>query len=272
MSLVKIPNQNSRSQSINNNSCRDRGFTLFELLIAITIGSLLILVSTLALRMGLSNLESGENWLNKTVRTSTRFDFFWQQVSSIRAIPIPKPKNSLERFDEEEETLNDEEVAADENRKPDPNAKKQKIYFKGDNDTISFISPLSLKNHYGHGLIIATYSQENGENGLDLIYKEKRLNPAVLSSIVEDSEDSLDMDNKGIVFFKDCDEITFEYLKGGAAGSANIDNPLLGPPGSNFKEWVGFIENKLPRAIKIVVTQDEEVVELIAPIMVMSSL
>lgn len=244
-----------------------KGFTLLEVLIALTIGSFIILVSTLSLRMGLSHLDSSEEWLNKSVQNATVFDFFWQQVSSIRPIEIPKSKSLLESFDESEANENEDGKANSETKITANN----KIFFKGDIDSMSFISPLSLKNHYGYGLIIATYSQKSGADGYDLVYKEKRLNPTVLSSFSD-----IDFDvTEEIVFFKDCEEITFEYLKsvgGGADGGFEGTTPPLLQGGSTFQEWVSFLDNKLPRAIKILITKEEQTKELIAPIMVMYSL
>lgn len=238
-----------------------KGFTLFEVLIAITIGSVLILVSTLSLRMGLSHLSGGEDWLNNTVKEATAFDFFWQQVSSIRSINIPKPKNLLESFDEI-------------NKKDEDKAKQNKVYFKGSTESMTFISPLSLKRHYGYGLIIATYGQKETYDGVNLVYSEKRLNPAILSSISDGLFEDADEEKKEIVIFENCEEITFEYLKGGEDPTVFTGEfpPDIGM-GSVIQEWVGYIENKLPKAIKIVIKKEEEKERiLMAPIMVTFSL
>ncbi|MGR3178414.1 MAG: PulJ/GspJ family protein [Candidatus Anammoxibacter sp.] len=230
------------------------GFTLLEIIIALTIGTVIILVSTIALRIGLSHMSNGEEWLNKTVREATTYDFFWQQVSSIRTIEIPKPASLLESFD-----VNDGD-----NDKP----VIKKIYFKGGIDSMSFITPLSLKRHYGYGLIIATYWQRESDSfdGFDLVYKEKRFNPAVLSSISEGLLDIEDEANE-VVIFEGCDDIEFEYLK--AVGNESLSNIN---EGSSFQEWVGTIENSLPKAIKIVITKEGIEKELIASVMVMYSL
>lgn len=234
-----------------------KGFTLFEVLIAITIGSVLILVSTIALRMGLSHLGRGEEWLNAAISETTAFDFFWQQVSSIYpqklAIPTYLPENESEKKDEE-------------------GAKDAKFFFKGETDSMSFISPLSLKRHYGYGLILATYEQRKGYEGLDLVYKEKRLNPSLLSDLSEVSS-GIDDEANEIVFFQGCEEITFEYLKV-RSGVSPAGEGSLQPAdiAGGIQEWVGTIENSLPKAIKIMITRDGKARELIAPIMVMYSL
>lgn len=241
------------------------GFTLIEVLIAITIGSLIILVSAIALRMGLSHLDNGEEWLNKTVRAATAFDFFWQQVSSIRSIEIPKPAYLLERFDEDKEEKDSDKTEI------------KNIYFKGDIDSMSFISPLSLTRHYGYGLIVATYWQRGGYDGIDLVYKEKRLNPNALLAISNNLFD-IEKEKDEVVIFEGCDDITFEYLKTGgdsilfdSEASININSGNINS-GESYQEWVGTIENRLPKAIRIVIRKGEEEKELIAPIMVMYSL
>lgn len=234
-----------------------KGFTLFEVLIAITIGSVLILVSAVALRMGLSHLDRGEEWLIGAISETTAFDFFWQQVSSIYpqklAIPTYLPENESEKKDEEE-------------------AKDVKIFFKGETDSMSFISPLSLKRHYGYGLILATYQQRKGYEGIDLVYKEKRLNPSLLSNLSEGSS-GIDDEANEVVFFQGCEEITFEYLKVGGGVRPSGEGTLQPADTSGgMQEWVGTIEDSLPKAIKIMITKDGKARELIAPIMVMYSL
>ncbi|MGR3317095.1 MAG: PulJ/GspJ family protein [Candidatus Anammoxibacter sp.] len=243
-----------------NNPQPASGFTLIEIIIALTIGTVIILVSTIALRIGLSHMSNGEEWLNKTVREATTYDFFWQQVSSIRTIEIPKPASLLESLDED-------------NSDKDKTVIK-KVYFKGAIDSMSFITPLSLKRHYGYGLIIATYWQRESDSleGFDLVYKEKRFNPAVLSSIsagLLDLEEEMDE----VIIFEGCEDIGFEYLKA-AGNTGSIDNESLSNvnEGSSFQEWVGTIENSLPKAIKIVIKKEGIEKELIAPVMVMYSL
>ncbi|MGR3218646.1 MAG: PulJ/GspJ family protein [Candidatus Anammoxibacter sp.] len=251
-------NVNQQSQ-VSNPKSRS-GFTLLEIIIALTIGTVIILVSTTALRIGLSHMSNGEEWLNKMVREATTYDFFWQQVSSIRSIAIPKPASLLDSFGDDNGDK-DETVIA-------------KIYFKGAIDSVSFITPLSLKRHYGYGLIIATYRLRESDrfDGFDLVYKEKRFNPAVLSSISEgllDLEDEIDE----VVIFEGCDDIGFEYLKS-AGSTTGFDNESLSniSEEGSFQEWVGTLENSLPRAIKVVITKEGIEKELIASVMVMYSL
>ena len=233
------------------------GFTLLEVIIAITIGSVIIMVSTVALRIGLSHMENGEEWLNNIVKNTSAYDFFWQQVTSIRSIELPKPEHSLRRLNEEDDS---EETGS------------AKLFFKGEIDSMSFITPLSIKRHYGYGLIIARYKIKESYEGVDLVYTEKRLNPAILSSLSEGIIDTNE-DAEEIVIFSECEDIKFEYLKQ-VESSDQADNETLSSFHSeaSYKEWVGTLENKLPIAIKIIIVKEEKTNELIAPVMVMYSL
>src|SRR3972149_9945333 len=113
------------------------GFTLFELLIAMFIGTILIMSGAYAIRTGLLSMERDEAWFNDSTKEKAAFDFFWQQVSSLRIQKI-QSKDVL--------------LQTDENKKV---KKKKTNYFTGEKDFISYVSPLSFKKHYGQGLIIA---------------------------------------------------------------------------------------------------------------------
>src|SRR3989339_742554 len=171
-----------------------KGFTLFELLIALFIGTILIMSGAYAIRTGLFSMEREEAWFNDTTKEKAAFDFFWQQVSSLRVQKIPRKDNLL----------------TGENK---TTKKKKTKYFTGEKDYLSFVSPLSFKKHYGQGLIIANYKVKINDNGLrDLIYMETRVTPAILIKLSEESESTLNTDKDYTIFLKDFDVISFEYL------------------------------------------------------------
>lgn len=254
-SSLKPTTRNPQSQMTAPKSVR--GFTLLEVIIAITIGSVIIMVSTAALRIGLSHMQNGEEWLNGIVKDTSAYDFFWQQVTSIRSIELPEPEHSSRRLNEEDDSDETE---------------SEKVFFKGGIDSMSFITPLSLKRHYGYGLIIATYKFEESYEGIDLVYTEKRLNPAVLSSMSDGIIDT-DEDAEEIVIFSECEDIKFEYLEQ-VESSDQTDNETLSSFRSEAsnKKWVVTLENKLPIAIKIIIVKEEKEKELVGPVMVMYSL
>ena len=259
----------NRSSTFKHNT--RNGFTLLEVIIAITIGSVIILTCTTALRMGLSHLSRGEDWLNDTVRGATAYDFFWQQVSSIRSYELPTPSDLIPRLENsniKEDTDNkDKKTSEPKKEKEKKKEKKKKVYFKGDVNSLSFITPLSIKKHYGYGLIVATYSLNIDYEGTDLIYREKRLTPAVLLALANNIFE-WDEEDEGIVIAKKCDDVKFEYLKPDNRSGINDDNNF----DDKYQEWVGILENQLPKAIRIIITKDEAEKELLAPIMVMYSL
>ncbi len=267
MNFFRATNKNaSPSKQMNG---MNKGFTLFEVLIAITIGSLLILASTMALRIGLSHLDHGEEWLNESIKETASFDFFWQQVSTARLIVIPKPKNLVDNSDKKEETKSKDKGKS----KSSAPAKKIKMFFKGNPDSMSFITPLSLRRHYGRGLVVATYLMQNGENGLDLVYREDKFSPKILTSLSHGLFDFSLEEKEEIVFFEGCDDIQFEYLQTNAKlTTAAKEKQPDSMSGSILQVWVGSLQNTLPSAIKIIIEKDGEVKELLAPVMVTYSL
>ena len=234
------------------------GFTLFELLVALFIGTILIMSGAYAIRTGLFSMEREEAWFNDTTKEKAAFDFFWQQVSSLRNQKIPR-KDIL---------LTEEDKTA---------IKKKTIYFSGEKEFLSFVSPLSFKKHYGQGLIIANYKVKINDNGLwDLIYTETRVIPTILIKLSEESESTLNTDKDYTIFLKDFDMISFAYLDTVEEETDNeeevhvatLDADVI--EGTDLK-WKEKITERIPRAIKLSVTKNGNAQELISPIMAMYS-
>ncbi len=264
MLKTKLLKQNKRCSPyhINYPNTRDKyGFTLFELLIAIFIGTILIMSGAYAIRMGLFSMEKDEVWFNNSTKEKAAFDFFWQQVSSLRIQKIPTKKDQIIV-----ETIK----------------KKKTIYFTGKKDSLTFITPLSLKKRYGQGLIIANYKARINENGLwDLTYTENTLNPSILIKLSEDSDYKIiTYESNSTVFLKDCSMISFSYL-------INIKKDINEQPdienntnllelntdvieGTNLK-WKEELDGKTPRAIKFTVSKNGKEQELVSPVMAMYS-
>lgn len=230
------------------------GFTLFELLIALFIGTILIMSGAYAIRTGLFSMEREEAWFNDSTKEKAAFDFFWQQVSSLRVQKIPRKDNLL----------------AEENK----TAKKKKTnYFTGEKDFLSFVSPLSFKKHYGQGLIIANYKVKLNGNGFwDLIYMEARVTPTILIKLSEESESTSNTDKDYTIFLKDFDVISFVYLDTVEEETDNeeevhvatLDADVI--EGTDLK-WKEKITERIPQAIKLSVTKNGKAQELISPIM-----
>jgi len=247
--LRKMTVENLRRKSMIKHK---KGFTLFELLIAIFIGTILIMSGAYAIRTGLFSMEREEAWFNDSTKEKAAFDFFWQQVSSLRIQKIPDKDTLLTK-------------------------KKKTIYFSGGKEFLSFVSPLSFKKHYGQGLIITNYKVKLNDNGLwDLIYTETRVTPAILIKLSEESESTLNTDKDYTIFLKDFDMISFAYLdtveeetdNEGEVQAATQDADVI--EGTDLK-WKEKITERIPQAIKLSVTKSGKAQELISPIMAMYS-
>jgi len=234
------------------------GFTLFELLIAMFIGTILIMSGAYAIRTGLFTMEREEAWFNDTTKEKAAFDFFWQQVSSLRVQKIPRKDNL---FTGENKTTK----------------KKKTIYFSGGKEFLSFVSPLSFKKHYGQGLIIANYKVKINDNGLwDLIYTETRVIPTILIKLSEESESTLNTDKDYTIFLKDFDMISFAYLDTVEEETDNEEEVQVTAQDADVIEgtdltWKEKITERIPQAIKLSVTKNGRAQELISPIMAMYS-
>ena len=239
-------------------SKHQEGFTLFELLIALFIGTILIMSGAYAIRTGLFSMEREEAWFNDTTKEKAAFDFFWQQVSSLRNQKIPRKDTSLT---EENKTAK----------------KKKTIYFSGEKEFLSFVSPLSFKKHYGQGLIIANYKVKLNDNGLwDLIYMETRVTPTILIKLSEESESILNTDKDYTIFLKDCDVISFAYLDTVEEENDNEEEVHIATQDADVIEgtdlkWKEKITERIPQAIKLSVSKNGREQELISPIMAMYS-
>lgn len=236
---------------------RNGGFTLFELLIAVFIGTILIMSSAYAIRLGLFSMEREEIWFNNSTKEKASFDFFWQQVSSLYILKATSDNTN------------------DKKNTPAPSfmesKKKESFYFSGEKDVLVFVSPLSLKKHYGQGMIIATYKIVLRENGkYDLMYTESKGNPALIK-LFEEIENKLILDRDTTIFFKDCDTISFEYLDKEDSDNEKdfkaMDRDSVSIKGTDLK-WKEKISGKIPRAIKLKVSRYGEEQEIISPIMV----
>ncbi len=251
---------------------KKEGFTLFELLIALFIGTMLIMAGTYAIRIGLFSMEKGETWFNDSTKEKAAYDFFWQQTSSLRIQKVP----------------NKDIIETEGSKK---SKKKKTIYFLGDKDFLTFVSPLSFARHYGQGFVIANYKVIINDKGLwDLIYAELRANPAVLIKLSEELESRLSTDKDYTVFLKDCDKISFAYLgtvteETDNEGDVDVDGEeekaadKKGDLPSKIQsadviegtdlQWKEKTKEKVPLAIKLLVSKHGKEQELISPIMVM---
>ncbi len=152
-------------------------FTLLELIIAISIGMILILLVSFAIRMGFFQMERGSKWLEERYRDDSALFFFHQQATSMR----------------------DELI-------------KEDIVFDGDSDRIVFVTPISLERSYGLGLMMVYYYIEEDYEGYRLNYKEKRFVPDKNLNTFKDQNVLMFNDSEVVEIVTGYDEISFEYL------------------------------------------------------------
>ncbi len=154
-----------------------RAFTLLELIIAISIGTVLILLVSFAIRMGFFQTERGSKWLEERYRDNSALFFFQQQATSMR-----------------DELINKDTV------------------FDGDSDRIVFVTPISLERSYGLGLMMVSYYIEEGNEGFSLNYKEKRFIPSKKLNTFKDQNVLMFNDSEEVEIVNGYEEISFKYL------------------------------------------------------------
>ena len=129
-------------------------------------------------------MEKEEAWFNDLSKERAAFEFFWQQTSSLHQLDTSGETNESERrlpqkttkkVNTQKETSND---------------------FMGEKDSLVFAAPLSLKKHYGQGMILAQYKIVYNVNGkYDLIYLETPLNSTIKKTWAEEFENTFILEN-----------------------------------------------------------------------------
>ena len=206
---------------------RISAFTLLELIIALSIGTVLILLVSFAIRTGFFQMERGSKWLEDRYRDNSALLFFHQQATSMRSELV-----------------------------------KKNVIFDGDSDRIAFITPISLERSYGLGLMMVSYYIEESDDGFSLNYKEKRFVPGENLDSFKDQNVSMFSDSEVVEIVNGYGKISFQYL--GLQGDANAASS------ESVHEWKDeWLENSLPKAVKVVLVKGGKSQELIAPVMVM---
>ncbi len=182
LGILNINRDNKADKAVPfRNECRKHSrtsaFTLLELIIAISIGTVVILLVSFAIRMGFFQMEKGCKWLEGRYRDNSALFFFHQQVTSMRSELI-----------------------------------KKEIIFDGDTDKIVFITPISLERGYGLGLMMACYYIEEDKEGLRLNYKEKRFVPVENPDSFKDQNISMFEDSEVVEIVNGYRKISFQYL------------------------------------------------------------
>jgi general secretion pathway protein J len=154
-----------------------RGFTLIELILAITLLSMVLAMAYQGLSAGARAVDQGEALIDRTNRLRVVHQFLRNQLS--RAMPLAM------RHDEGDNTL--------------------VVIFEGDDESMSFVAP--MPGYLGHGGPHEQYLKfERGDNGYELLFGHRLLHS-------EDENDPLaDPNRPPTVLLDQIAEGTFTYL------------------------------------------------------------
>lgn len=197
MTLIQIPNP--KSQILNPN-----GFTLLELLITLTILTMLVGVIFGCLHIGIRAWEKGEEVVEGNQEMRILLDLIPQQIRSL--YPYKFKEGDIES-----------------------------LAFKGDSDSIRFISTLGATSRGTAGLALVSYFVDPSHG---LMLCEKRIFKR------EMFENEWDMKEDGIPLSSLISGIAFEYQ---------------GEEGDWSREWDANEEGAFPYVIRLALTYKEKV-------------
>ena len=157
---------------------RARGFTLIEVMLAITLVALIMGMAYGGFRASIRATTSGEERIEETNRLRVTHQFVRRQLSQARALIIEQPE-------EQEEG--------------------EQIRFEGELERVRFVAPMPGYLRYG-GNYVQEFSLERGDDGLNLIFYFALLN-GYLPGDLEESEGVVLLEDvaSGGFFFLDLD-------------------------------------------------------------------
>ena len=154
-----------------------RGFTLLEVMITLTILSMMLVIIFGAFRLGLSAWQRGDSTKEEYQRFRTASELMLRQIKSMVPLKIKTEK-----------------------------AEGDYLAFEGKLRTLKFISALPIKSRKPEGLVYAMYEfKEDGDGGRIVLYEEKALNKDFFE--VGPKEDS------GVSLMEGVSEVRFEYCR-----------------------------------------------------------
>lgn len=156
---------------------RSSGFTLIEVMLAITLVALIMGMAYGGFRASIRATTSGEQRIEETNRLRVTHQFVRRQLAQARSLIIEQ----------------DEEAG-------------EQVRFVGESERVRFVAPMPGYLSYG-GAYVQEFSLERGEDGLDLVFYFALLN-GYLPGDLEDSEGVVLLENLGSggFFFMGLDE------------------------------------------------------------------
>lgn len=161
----------------------ERGITLLELLVALTIMGMILVLLTSTMHLSFRSIEKGEAAVDSLERMRASFRLISSQVQSAIK-PAKRPEDNGKLLDmENTDELDDEENITG---------------FNGDEEKLTFPTTISLWSR-PKGIIYVSYTVMDGDNGL------KELHASETNPLIDDV-------TKEIKLLDSFDEIRFEYL------------------------------------------------------------
>ncbi|GEM_PF-857182 len=202
------------------NPKKNRGFTLLELLIAITLTSVIVVILSMGLRTGLRAWEKGkEQNAGLVVRTA----FEGMLGRQLRALPANSPQSGI--------SMN---------------------LFAGDRFFLSFVTTYVSQGYMTGGFLQVIYSYDPDEKRFyycqRLVTRQEQLQETMTESIGDSDMDELEELGWEINELDGIPPVQFAYLEGQANNASAGDNRLAVTP----DEWPDIWEqNTAPRAVAI---------------------
>ena len=155
-----------------------RGFTLLELVISLTLVTVIVLIVTGAMRIGYRSIEKGEKKIESLERFRSSLSIIDAQIQSIAPITVDK-----------EGTVEGAKQGVHEGTK--------EFYFTGENDSLTMTTNYSIWGGQ-RGYVLVTYRVEADEAGKQNLYAAERM--------VGSEKD------RETLLFKGLDKIIFQYF------------------------------------------------------------
>ena len=157
---------------------KDKGFTLLEVIVTLTILAIMLLIISGAFRLGLSAWDRGEQAREEYQRQRTAVQLIMRQIKSMVPYKIKTQK-----------------------------AEGDYVAFEGKGTSLKFVSTLSLKAGRPNGLVFAVYEfKEGGPEGGRLVAYEKRVTN-------KDFFEEGPKEEEGVTVLEGLSDVRFEYFR-----------------------------------------------------------
>jgi len=204
------------------------GFTLFELIISLTIVSVMLVLVFGALRLGVKAWDRGEQDLVVDQQERIVLEMLKRQIASFRIVE--------QSADVNETSTVDLETGLDENT----------VILEGDEKNLKFFSTVSLVPGRTYGPVFARYVVVSEDDRESLFLYEKNSVLLELEDKLSDSEDTQSL----VPLITDMEQIFFEYLKKNDSDSADPTDTAEEPPEWQ-SQWNPEEDEGFPAAVKV---------------------